>query len=218
MRAFLVVFGNRRVRRNIVRMLPIVLAIVCLGATAFAGDAPEIAAFPVQYSLDKRYLMDQNGTPFPIMGRTAWFITSLAVADYQTFIDDTAARGYDAIELHVVNHDPRGNNPPSTAMGMRLSSSDSMVAPGGARSLTETLTTKRRTSPPPMKLTGALSMGSSRIVNRRASWFSCSRHTWATKAATRAGCRRWWPMVRQRCNPTARGSQRATGTRKTSSG
>ena len=98
-------------------MLPIVLAIVWLGATAFAAEAPGIAAFPVQYSADKRYLVDQNGTPFPIMGRTAWFITSLSVADYQTFIDDTAARGYNAIELHVVNHDPRGNNPPFNGNG-----------------------------------------------------------------------------------------------------
>ena len=55
--------------------------------------------------------------PFPIMGRTAWFITSLSVADYRTFIDDTAARGYNAIELHVVNHDPRGNNPPFNGNG-----------------------------------------------------------------------------------------------------
>ena len=98
-------------------MLQIVLALVCLGATAFAADTPEIAAFPVQYSSDKRYLVDQNGTPFPIMGRTAWFITSVSVADYHTFIDDTAARGYDAIELHVVNHDPRGNNPPFDGNG-----------------------------------------------------------------------------------------------------
>ena len=35
-----------------------------------------------------------------------------AIPDYRTFIDDTAARGYNAIELHVINHDPRGNHPP----------------------------------------------------------------------------------------------------------
>ena len=53
------------------------------------------------------------------MGRTAWFVTSLSVADYHTFVDDTAARGYNAIELHVVNHDPRGNNPPFNGNGDR---------------------------------------------------------------------------------------------------
>ena len=69
-------------------------------------------AFPVGYSTDQRYLVDQNGVPFPVLGRTAWFITSLSVTDYRAFIDDTAARGYTVIEFHVINHDSRGNHPP----------------------------------------------------------------------------------------------------------
>ena len=77
-----------------------------------SASAPEIALFPVQYSSNGRYLVDQNGTPFPIMGRTAWFVVSLSVGDYHTFVDDTASRGYSVIELHVINHDPRGNHPP----------------------------------------------------------------------------------------------------------
>ena len=85
--------------------------------TSHTASAPEIAAFPVQYSSNGRYLVDQNDTPFPIMGRTAWFATSLSVADYHIFIDDTAARGYNAIELHVVNHDPRGHTPPFNGNG-----------------------------------------------------------------------------------------------------
>lgn len=99
-------------------MLRIVLVIVCLGATALAAPVPAgSVAFPVRYSTDQRFLVDQNGVPFPIMGRTAWFVTSLAVADYHTFVDDTASRGYDAIELHVINHDPRGNHPPFNGNG-----------------------------------------------------------------------------------------------------
>ena len=58
-------------------------------------------------SANNRYLVDQNDTPFPIMGRTAWFVLSLSVGDYHIFVDDTASRGYNAIELHVINHDPR---------------------------------------------------------------------------------------------------------------
>jgi hypothetical protein len=50
--------------------------------------------------------------PFPILGRTAWFVTSLQERDYKLFIDDTAGKGFNAIEFHVVNHDPRGNRPP----------------------------------------------------------------------------------------------------------
>lgn len=81
-------------------------------AAAPAVSVLPVADFPVEYSADKRYLVDQSGVPFPIMGRTAWFVTSVSVGDYQAFINDSAARGYDAIELHVINHDSAGNHPP----------------------------------------------------------------------------------------------------------
>ena len=71
-----------------------------------------LPAFPLVISGNQRYLQDQNGVPFPILGRTAWFVTSLSEADYKKFIDDTVAKGYNAIEFHVINHDPRGNHPP----------------------------------------------------------------------------------------------------------
>ena len=82
-----------------------------------AASGATVASFPVQYSVNERYLVDQNSVPFPILGRTAWFVTSLSVTDYQTFVDDTASRGYNSIELHVVNHDPRGNHPPFNGNG-----------------------------------------------------------------------------------------------------
>ncbi len=74
-------------------------------------------AFPLVTSADHRYLQDQNGQPFPILGRTAWFITSLSVADYTTFIDDSVSKGFNAIEFHVINHDARGNDPPHAGNG-----------------------------------------------------------------------------------------------------
>ena len=82
-----------------------------------AGVASAAPAFPVKYSANKRYLVDQQGVPFPILGRTAWFITSLTTNDQRAFIDDTVARGHNAIEFHVLNHDPRGNHPPFDGYG-----------------------------------------------------------------------------------------------------
>ena len=76
------------------------------------SSTPTAATFPVFPSGNQRYLQDQNGVPFPILGRTAWFITSLSETDYKMFIDDTVSNGYNAIEFHVVNHDARGNHPP----------------------------------------------------------------------------------------------------------
>ncbi|MEY4385509.1 MAG: hypothetical protein RLY20_792 [Verrucomicrobiota bacterium] len=78
----------------------------------FGWATPATPAFPVKPSPDNRHLLDQNGDPFPFRGRTAWFITSLSAPDWHTFVDDTVARGFTAIEFHVLNHDPRGNNPP----------------------------------------------------------------------------------------------------------
>jgi hypothetical protein len=93
----------------------------CGGAGSSSGAAPPAAAvaaaFPLKTSPDRRYLVDQNERAFPILGRTAWFITSLREADYRTFIDDSVAKGFNAIELHVINHDPRGNRPPFAGNG-----------------------------------------------------------------------------------------------------
>ncbi len=75
------------------------------------------AVFPVSRSANGRYLQDATGTPFPILGRSAWFITSLTDTEYEAFLDDTAAKGFDVIEFHVINHDPRGNDPPFAGNG-----------------------------------------------------------------------------------------------------
>jgi hypothetical protein len=86
------------------------LFLAALPKPALAG--PAVATFPVSPSANARYLRDALGAPFPILGRTAWFITSISQADHRVFLDDSAAKGHTAIEFHAVNHDPRGNNAP----------------------------------------------------------------------------------------------------------
>ena len=86
-------------------------------ATAPVPPAPAPApspspVFPLSVSADARYLVDANGRPFPILGRTSWFITSISAADRSTYLDDTVAKGFTAIEFHVLNHDARANDPP----------------------------------------------------------------------------------------------------------
>ena len=91
------------------------LAILILGTTLVcSAQAP---VFPLKKSTNARYLVDQNNKPFPILGRTAWFVISLSVSDYHTFIDNTVSHGYNSIEFHVLNHDPRGNHPPFNGNG-----------------------------------------------------------------------------------------------------
>lgn len=73
--------------------------------------------FPLSPSGNARYLVDSGGSPWLIAGRTIWFITSLSVSDYQSLVDDCVTRGYNTIEFHVINHDPRGNNEPFSGLG-----------------------------------------------------------------------------------------------------
>ena len=73
--------------------------------------------FPLKISSDNHYLVDQVNIPFPILGRTAWFILSQSEEGYKKFIDNTVGRGYNSIEMHVLNHDPRGNHPPLNGNG-----------------------------------------------------------------------------------------------------
>lgn len=74
-------------------------------------------AFPLKSSYNGHYLEDQNDKPFPILGRTSWFVISLSQEDYKMFLGNTIAHGYNAIEMHVLNHDHRGNHPPFNGRG-----------------------------------------------------------------------------------------------------
>jgi hypothetical protein len=72
-------------------------------------SGPGSAAFPLATSADRRYLQDQAGQPFPILGRAAWAITSLSVTDYQAFIDDTVNKGFNTIDSRLIAG--AGDNP-----------------------------------------------------------------------------------------------------------
>jgi len=91
------------------------LAILVLVTSLFCSAQTPV--FPLKKSTNSRYLVDQNNKPFPILGRTAWFVISLSVNDYKTFISNTVSHGYNSIEMHVINHDPKGNHPPINGNG-----------------------------------------------------------------------------------------------------
>ena len=73
--------------------------------------------FPLRISHDKRYLVDQRNKPFPILGRTAWFVISQPEKGYQQFIENTLAHGHNAIEFAVITHWPMGNHAPFNGEG-----------------------------------------------------------------------------------------------------
>ena len=73
--------------------------------------------FPLRVSDDKRYLVDNLNKPFPILGRTAWFIISQPEDGYKKFIANTLEHGHNAIEFAVITHWPTGNNAPFNGEG-----------------------------------------------------------------------------------------------------
>lgn len=84
---------------------------------AISFTASSQVTFPLKWSSNSRYLVDQNNGPFPILGRTAWFVISQSRSNYKTFITNTVAHGHNSIEMHVIDHDPKGANPPFNGNG-----------------------------------------------------------------------------------------------------
>lgn len=76
-----------------------------------------IDLFSVKPSANSRYLTKQDGTPFPDLGRAAWAIIGLNYTDQQTFIADTVAKQFTAIEIYAPAHDPRAVNSPKDGFG-----------------------------------------------------------------------------------------------------
>ncbi|MES1165696.1 MAG: DUF4038 domain-containing protein [Verrucomicrobiota bacterium] len=76
-----------------------------------------MSAFPLSYSPNSRYLQDVHGTPFPILGRTAWNVVSLSASDATTFLADTLSKGYDALEFAAIWRDSRAANVPFDGNG-----------------------------------------------------------------------------------------------------
>jgi hypothetical protein len=67
-----------------------------------------------------RILYANNGQPFPILGRASWYVLSLSVSAYQSYIDDTVSKGFNAIEVKAIMRDARSPNPPYANSGTLL--------------------------------------------------------------------------------------------------
>jgi hypothetical protein len=105
------------------RLLRIIMKIYiwCLSVCILIYCLPFIAAsqviFPVKASTNGRFLVDQNNTPVPILGRTAWCVISQSESSYKTFIENTISHGYNSIEMSVICHWPQSNYPPHNGRG-----------------------------------------------------------------------------------------------------
>ena len=71
------------------------------------------ARFPLTLSADGRYLKDQSDNPFFLVGDSPWYLdVTLTASEIETYLDDRAQRGFNAILLEVIsrNYQPNGTN------------------------------------------------------------------------------------------------------------
>jgi hypothetical protein len=81
------------------------------------GRGGESGVFPLSTHSSGRYLVTANGAPRPSLGRTSWNVVSLSVAARTAFLEDTLARGFNAIELAIPHRDPRSTASPFCGNG-----------------------------------------------------------------------------------------------------
>jgi hypothetical protein len=68
--------------------------------------------WPLRVSVDGKYLEDQNGIPFPIIGEAAWSMSAqLDPSDVIVYLNDRQAKGYTAIIVNAIEHQFASNAP-----------------------------------------------------------------------------------------------------------
>jgi hypothetical protein len=68
-------------------------------------------AYPLKVSDNKRYLVDQRGTPTMIFGDTAWsIIVALTMDEAEQYLENRARKGFNTILVNLIEHHYRGPN------------------------------------------------------------------------------------------------------------
>jgi uncharacterized protein DUF4038 len=79
-------------------------SVIALSAVVATLAAPP-AAFPLRVSADRHHLQDNSGAPFLVVGDTAWsLVAQLNQTDIEHYLDDRAARGFNAIIVNLLEH------------------------------------------------------------------------------------------------------------------
>ena len=80
------------------------ILLLSVGSAATPPDTTR-SAFPLRVEAGTRYLVDAQGAPFLIHGDTAWsLIAQLTRRDIDTYLEDRARRGFNAILVNLLEH------------------------------------------------------------------------------------------------------------------
>src|SRR5689334_21323605 len=89
-------------------------------AIALAGSRTEAAntVFPLTIADNGRFLVDQKGAPFLVVGDSAWsLIAQPGEAEIDRYLDDRAQRGFNAVIVNLIEH-RFCTHPPLTHAGL----------------------------------------------------------------------------------------------------
>jgi len=85
--------------------------------TVLPGIGDVIPQFPLKISQNRRYTVDSAGTPFLMIGDTAWsLMAQLKREDVDAYLLDRKARGFNAILVNLIEH-RFATNAPANAYG-----------------------------------------------------------------------------------------------------
>jgi hypothetical protein len=72
---------------------------------AFVGSEAPPPAYPLKNSETGRFLVDQKGKPFLVIGDSAWsLIAQLGEKDTDQYLDDRAKRGFNSLIVNLIEH------------------------------------------------------------------------------------------------------------------
>ena len=92
--------------------------VLLVGASILSLSPASATEFPLKTADNGRFLVDQKGEPFLVIGDTAWsLIVQLDEADIDRYLEDRQRRGFNSIIVNLIEH-KFSTNPPKTLAGL----------------------------------------------------------------------------------------------------
>lgn len=92
--------------------------VLLVGASILSLSPAAATEFPLKTADNGRFLVDQKGEPFLVVGDTAWsLIVQLDEADIDRYLEDRQRRGFNSIIVNLIEHQ-FSTNPPNTLAGL----------------------------------------------------------------------------------------------------
>ena len=85
---------------------------IVIASFCFLVDQSHGADWPLRINANGKYLEDQAGTPFLIVGDAGWELTTqISDSEAISYLNDRQAKGFNAVEVRVIGHSFQRNAP-----------------------------------------------------------------------------------------------------------